>query len=293
MLDQKIIDFAHHLADLSAEITKKYFRLPNGESTKEDDSPVTKADREIEEVLRREIVKNFPTHGIIGEEFGNHNEEAEHVWILDPIDGTSSFIIGRPIFGTLIALAFRGKSILGLMNQPITGERWVGIDKSPFSKKIIDLSIGVPRNAGRDSCREKNKNFDSGSWLNGQKIATRKNCRELADAVMCSSSSFYFQNGDEKILQKISSLTKYQKLGGIIYGGDCYSYASLASGLVDIVIDPGLKIYDFAALIPIIEMAGGVVSDWEGKDLQLKSGVKMLASANETLHKKALEAIRL
>ncbi len=259
MLSQEIINFANHLADLSAEIAKKYFRTTNGETSKDDDSPVTKADREIEKIIRKAIEKKFPTHGIIGEEFGSKNVEAEFVWILDPIDGTSSFIIGRPIFGTLIALTYKKKSVLGIMNQPITNERWIGI-------------------AGQHTT------------FNGKKITTR-NCHEISDAVMCASSSFHFQDGDEKILEKISGLTKYQKLGGIIYGGDCYSYASLASGFVDIVIDPGLKVYDYAALIPIIEAAGGVVSDWQGKDLKLQSGIKMLASANQKLHEKVLKIL--
>lgn len=259
MITKEITDFANHLADISTEIAKKYFRLPNGEIAKEDDSPVTKADREIEQIIREEITKKFPTHGIIGEEFGNHNENADYKWILDPIDGTSSFIIGRPIFGTLIALAYKNKPILGIMNQPITGERWLGIT-------------------------------GEGSWFQGQKIQTR-NCRDLSDAVFCSSSPFYFKGKDELLLKKLSSLTKYQKIGGIIYGGDCYSYASLASGFVDIVIDPGLKVYDYAALLPIIEMAGGVVSDWQGNDLELKSDVRLVACANEGLHKKVLEIL--
>ena len=259
MITPEIVNFANHLADISAAIAQKYFRCDNGEVAKDDDSPVTKADREIEQIIRAEIEKKFPTHGIIGEEFGDKNVNADFVWILDPIDGTSSFIIGRPIFGTLIALTYQGKSLLGIMNQPITGERWIGV-------------------AGQ------------GAWFNGKKIQTR-NCRKISDAVMASSSSFYFQNGDEEILKRISAATKYQKIGGIIYGGDCYSYASLASGFIDVVLDPGLKVYDYAALVPIIEMAGGVVSTWEGKDLGLKSGVKLLASANAELHQKMLKLI--
>jgi len=259
MLDKKLIDFANHLADLSQPIAKKYFRLDNGEIAKDDDSPVTKADREIEEIIRAEIEKTFPDHGIIGEEYGNKNETADYVWILDPIDGTSSFIIGRPLFGTLIALTHKGKSVLGIMNQPITNERWMGID-------------------------------GEGSWFNGKKIQTR-NCTEIKDAVMCASSSHYFENGDEKILKDLSALTKYQRLGGIIYGGDCYSYASLASGFVDIVIDPGLKVYDYAALLPIIEMAGGVVTDWQGNDLKLKSNIKLVACATKELHEKVLKIL--
>lgn len=258
MLSKELINFAGHLADISSKIAKQYFRLDNEEVAKDDDSPVTKADREIERILREEIQKNYPTHGIIGEEFGLHNEGADFTWILDPIDGTSSFIIGRPIFGTLIALTHKGKSILGIMNQPITSERWIGAE-------------GI-------------------STLNGEKIKTRK-CTEIADAVMCASSSFHFRDADEKVLKKISGLTKYQKIGGIIYGGDCYSYASLASGFVDIVIDPGLKVYDYAALLPIIENAGGIITDWQGNDPKLKSNVKLVACGTKELHEKVLKAI--
>lgn len=260
MPNQEIINFANHLADLSAQIAKKYFRLPNGEFNKADDSPVTLADREIEEILRAEIKKNYPSHGIIGEEFGNHNLDAELVWILDPIDGTSSFIIGRPTFGTLIALTKNGKSILGIMNQPITGERWIGVD-------------------------------GDSAWLNKIKIQSRENCLELQDAVLCTTSPFFFKNDDEKILKKLINKTKYQNYGGIIYGGDCYLYALLASGFVDLVIDSGLKSYDYAALIPIIEMAGGVVTNWQGKDLDFKSDSRVLAAGNKILHRKALEII--
>ncbi len=259
MINKEILNFANHLADLSADIVKKYFRLPNGEIAKEDDSPVTKADREIEARIREEIEKKFPNHGIIGEEFGNHNEKAEFKWILDPIDGTSSFIIGRPIFGTLIALSNQGKSILGIMNQPITGERWVGID-------------------------------GEGSWLNGQKIQSR-NCQKLDQAVLATTSSFFFQNEDKNIFEKLCSKTKYQNYGGVVYGGDCYLYAMLATGFIDLVIDPGLKIYDYAALIPIIEMAGGFVSDWQGNKLELKSGARMLAAGSKEIQQQALEVI--
>lgn len=259
MLSQELINFANHLADISEPIAQKYFRVNNGEVAKDDDSPVTKADQEIEKIIRAEIEKKFPDHGIIGEEFGNKNTDADFVWVLDPIDGTSSFIIGRAIFGTLIALTYKGKAVLGIMNQPIAKERWTGIE-------------------------------GHGTFFQGKKISTR-NCTEISDAVMCSASSFYFQNGEEKILQEISRRTKYQKIGGVIYGGDCYSYASIASGFVDIVIDSGLKIYDYAALIPIIENAGGVVTDWEGNDPKLQSNIRLVASANKILHEKVLKIL--
>jgi inositol-phosphate phosphatase/L-galactose 1-phosphate phosphatase/histidinol-phosphatase len=259
MINKEIINFAHHLADISGEVIKKYFRIDNGEVTKDDDSPVTKADQEAEKVMREAIEKQFPDHGIIGEEYGVKAAKSDYTWILDPIDGTSSFIIGRPIFGTLIGLSYKGKSVLGIMNQPITSERWIGIE-------------------------------GDASYFNNKKIRTR-NCTEISNAVMCSSSSFYFQNADEEILKRICGLTKYQKLGGIIYGGDCYSYASLASGFIDIVLDPGLKVYDYAATMPIVQMAGGVITTWEGNDPQLKSGVKLVACATKELHEKVLEVI--
>lgn len=259
MPSQELVKFANHLADISEKIAQKYYRSNNGELSKDDDSPVTKADREIEAIIREEIGRKFPDHGIIGEEYGNHNIDADFVWILDPIDGTSSFIIGRPLFGTLIALTYKGKSVLGIMNQPILGERWVGIS-------------------------------EQGSTFNGKKIQTR-NCQNITDAVMCASSSFHFKGEDEAILKNIANITKYQKLGGIIYGGDCYSYASLASGFVDIVIDPGLQVYDYAALLPIIEEAGGIVTDWQGNDLELKSDVRLIACANQSLHEQALKIL--
>jgi inositol-phosphate phosphatase / L-galactose 1-phosphate phosphatase / histidinol-phosphatase len=259
MITKEITDFANHLADISAEIAKKYFRLPNGEVAKDDDSPVTKADREIEKAIREEIEKKFPDHGIIGEEYGNKNIDADFVWILDPIDGTSSFIIGFPIFGTLIALTYKRKAVLGIMNQPISKERWIGID-------------------GQEA------------QFNGNVIKTR-NCLNVSDAIMCTTSSFHFKNTDQDILKRLSALTKYQRIGGVIYGGDCYAYASLASGFADIVLDPGLSVYDYAALIPIIEMAGGVITDWQGNDLNLRSNVKVVACANLELHKKVLEVL--
>lgn len=259
ILPQEVFDFANHLADIASDISKRYYRQPNGEAAKSDDSPVTIADREIESVIRQEILKKFPNHGVIGEEFGSHNPNAENVWIIDPIDGTSSFITGRPIFGNLIALRQGDKVVLGIMNQPITNERWIGVE-------------------------------GEGSYLNQQKIRTR-NCSELSEAVMCTSSPFFFTGKDEILFKKLCQKTKYQHLGGAIYGGDCYSYGCLASGFVDIIIEPGLKIYDFAAHLPIIQNAGGVVSDWQGNDLKLEMGAKLLACGDKILHQKALKFI--
>jgi len=261
-VNQELIDFANFLADMSGEIARKYFRTQaTGEIQKDDNSPVTKADREIELLIREEIEKKYPNHGIIGEEYGIKNAESEFTWVLDPIDGTSSFIIGRPIFGTLIALIKNNKPILGILNQPIINERWIGID-------------GV------------------GSFFNGKKIQSR-NCQNIDDAVMCASSSFYFKGKDKDVFEELCKITKYQKLGGVIYGGDCYSYASIASGFIDIVIDPCLQIYDYAALQPIIENAGGIITDWHGNSPNLRSNVNLVACANKTIHEKVIKILSI
>lgn len=260
IVKQEFIDFINYLADASSTVAKQYFRTQNtGEITKADDSPVTKADQQIEKLIRDEIQKKYPNHGIVGEEYKNVNTDADYVWIIDPIDGTSSFIIGRPLFGTLIALTYKGESILGVMNQPIIKERWIGIK-------------------------------NQGSFFQGKKIKTR-NCNKISDSVMCASSSFYFRGEDDHMFKELCKLTKYQKIGGVVYGGDCYSYASLASGFIDIVIDPGLQVYDYAALIPIIEEAGGIITDFQGNDLKLQSNVKLVASANKELHQEVIKVI--
>lgn len=260
MNNKNFSDFANHLADLSEPIARKYFRLPNGEIVKEDKSPVTLADREIEEILRSEIEKKFPEHGIIGEEYGVHNVDADYQWIIDPIDGTASFIIGRPTFGTLIALAYKGKPILGIINQPISRERWLGID-------------------------------GEGAWFNGQPIKTRQ-CESIADAIISSTSQFFFDEVDLKKFLNLSKQAKYQRFGGVVYGADCYGYALLASGFIDIIIEPELQVYDYAALVPIVKMAGGYIGDWSGKEFNLQSNVKLLACANKKLAKEVITILQ-
>lgn len=282
-INKELINFANNLADQSAIIAKKYYRLPNGEIAKEDDSPVTMADREIELMIRDEIQKKFPNHGIVGEEYQNINEQADYKWIIDPIDGTSSFIIGRPIFGTLIALCYKNKPIFGIINQPISGERWLGIkNQGAYFYNINDNFSPIKF--------ENDNILESYTKLNLQKIKTR-NVTNISDAVMCASSPHYFQGQDQKILSQLSGLTKYQRIGGVVYGGDCYSFACLAMGFVDIIIEPGLKCYDYAATQPIIEEAGGIVSDWFGKDLELKSNAKFLACSNKILHEQIITKI--
>lgn len=267
MINQKIsqlTEFANHLADLSAPIARKYFRTPNGEIVKEDKSPVTLADREIEEVLRAEIAKKFPEHGIIGEEFGNTNQDYDYQWIIDPIDGTSSFIIGRPTFGTLIALAYKGKVKIGIINQPISNERWLGVE---------------------------NEGGKQGAWLNGKAIKSR-NCGEIKNAIISTTSQFFFEENDLKKFENIASQAKYQRFGGVVYGADCYAYALLASGFIDIIIEPSLKIYDYAALIPIIKMSGGFIGDWQGNEIQLESEGKIIACGSKAIYEEVVKIMK-
>jgi len=293
---QEIYNFSQELCLIADQISQKYFRLNDPkllqEIAKEDDSVVTFADREIEKQIRQAIINKFPSHGIIGEEFGDHQIDAENIWIIDPIDGTSSFIIGRPIFGNLIAFAQKQNNllidnknsleltknnnsqdiiltnhrvILGIINQPITKERWIGCERE-FADKL------------------------QGSWFNGKKIKTRQ-CLSVVDAVMSSTSPVFFQNDDAKIFEKLCKLTKYQKNGGVIYGGDCYSYGCLAMGFIDIIIEPQLKIYDFACHIPLIKNAGGVISDWQGNELSLANNARLLACSSHELHKQVVDLI--
>jgi len=260
--NQKInqfITFANYLADVSTPIARKYFRKNFAEEKKANDTPVTLADKKIEEEIRKAIQVQFPDHGIIGEEFENINSESDYKWIIDPIDGTASFIIGRPIFGTLICLSYKNKPIIGIINQPITDERWVGV-------------------------------IDKYSKFNDHDLKTR-NCKNISDAILCTTSPEFFKGKDLKIFKSIASKTKYQEYGGVIYGGDCYLFGLLALGFVDIIIECGLKNYDYMALIPIIEEAGGIVTDWNGKKMNLNSDGTILACGNKRIHKKVLEFI--
>jgi inositol-phosphate phosphatase/L-galactose 1-phosphate phosphatase/histidinol-phosphatase len=260
MIDQEIIRFANHLADLASEITAKYFRQHFGEENKDNDTPVTLADREIETAIREAITKKFPTHGIVGEEFGNSNENADYKWIIDPIDGTISFVIGRPIFGNLIALSHKNKPILGIINQAITKERWLGV-------------------------------VDGESKLNDHIIKSR-NRDNISDAILCTTSPAFFKGKDLEIFEAIASQTKYQSQGGAIYGGDCYLFGLLAMGSIDIIIERGLKNYDFMALAPIVNSSGGIITDWDGNELNLNSDGKVLACGDKKIHQEILKLIK-
>ena len=201
--------------------------------------------------MRRLIGARFPDHGIIGEEFGCEREHAEFVWVLDPIDGTKSFISGVPLFGTLIALAQRGRPIVGIIDQPILRERWIGA-------------------AGRPTT------------LNAAPIRCRP-CAALAAATLFATSPDMFRGDDAAGFARVASTAKLVR-----YGADCYAYGLLAHGFVDLVIESSLKPYDFSAMLPVIEGAGGVASDWRGAPLTIASDGRVVAAGDRRAHAAAL-----
>lgn len=243
--------FSKHLADISGNVIRSYFRTKVSVDSKGDKSPVTIADKNAEELIRKEIMKEYPDHGIIGEEFGKHNEDAEYQWILDPIDGTISFICGAVSFGTLIALTRNGKPVLGVINQPVLNEFLIGDNNS--------------------------------AELNGEKVQVR-NYSKLSDAVLLTTDFLLIEK--YKDINKFWSLTK--KVKNVRCWGDCYGYYLVATGFADIMIDPRMSIWDMMALIPVITGAGGIITDYEGNDPV--KGNSIIAATNE-LHKQVLEIL--
>lgn len=249
-----MIDLANRLADASGPVIRKYFRTPIRIDGKADSSPVTAADREAEQAIRAILAETRPDDGIIGEEFGNTNTDAAYVWVIDPIDGTKSFISGRPIFGTLIALVRDGTPILGVIDQPVNGERWVGA-------------------AG------------TGTVYNGKPVKVRA-CPSLSNAIAGTTAPDLFGPGQEQHWRKVAAGAKHA-----VYGGDCYTYAQIASGFVDVVLEAGLQTYDFCALAPVIEAAGGIVTDWQGNPVSLSSDGTILACGDVRTHAEILGLI--
>jgi inositol-phosphate phosphatase/L-galactose 1-phosphate phosphatase/histidinol-phosphatase len=242
---------ATELADAAGEAIRPHFRQPLAVDDKPDRSPVTIADRAAELAMRRLIAAYFPAHGIFGEEFGREREEAEFTWVLDPIDGTKSFISGVPLFGTLIALAYRGRPVLGIIDQPISRERWIGA-------------------AGRPTT------------LNGTPIRCRR-CPALATATVFATSPEMFRDDDTAAFGRVAAAAKLVR-----FGADCYAYGLLAHGLIDLIVEASLKPYDFSAMLPIVEGAGGVVSDWRGAKLTLASDGRVLVAGDRRAHQQAL-----
>lgn len=246
------VEFANTLADTSGEILRQYYRALKSVETKPDRTIVTIADKEVEQTIRQLIKKHYPDHGIMGEEFGNENEKSDYQWVIDPIDGTISFSIGRPLFGTLISLVYKNKPVIGIIDQPITKDRWVGVQGE----------VAVHNNT----------------------MIKVRQTQTLEEAILCTTGPNVLR---QDLLPAFDALGA--KVKTLVYGGDCYNYGLLASGYVDIIIETGLKPHDFCALVPVIESAGGMITDFEGKPYQLSSSGEVLATSSKKLHQLVMD----
>lgn len=216
---------------------------------KGDASPVTEADRGAERAMRAHLSHALPAHGVIGEEYGEDRSDAEWVWVLDPVDGTRAFVTGRPLFGTLVGLLHRGAPVLGVLDQPVTGERWVGVagERTRFTGPF----------GGAVGCRP---------------------CADLSAAEISCTSPEVFGPAEAGRFDRVRAAARRTT-----WGGDCYAYGLLALGLVDVVVDATMKPWDWAALVPVVEGAGGRVADWSGRPLTLASAGDVVAVGDPAL----------
>jgi len=240
---------AERLADTAGAVIRPYFRTAMAADLKQDASPVTRADREAERAMRAVIAAEVPDHGILGEEFGLERPDSPWRWVLDPIDGTRAFITGRPVFGTLIGLLFEGRPVLGVIDQPVTGERWVGVagEATRFSGPLGGV-------AGTRACN-------------------------LVGQAEVSATSPEMLGADLPRFQRLARAAKR-----VTWGGDCYAYGLLALGHIDVIAEQDLKIWDWAALLPVIEGAGGRMTDWSGRHLREGCAGDVVAVGDMTLH---------
>jgi myo-inositol-1(or 4)-monophosphatase len=244
---------AEQLADVARRIAVRHFRTPLTVERKADGSPVTVADREIETQMRRMIRAAFPRHAIQGEEFASEGS-GEFTWVLDPIDGTKSFITGFPLFGSLIALLQGGRPVLGVIEAAALGERWVGCEGRP-------------------------------TLFNGRQVRTSA-CRATEQAVVYTTTPETFDAGERRRFEALSARAALRR-----FGGDCYLYGMLAGGHCDLVIEVQLKPHDFMAAIPVVEGAGGRISDWRGAPLGTASDGRVVAAATEALWRQAISEL--
>ncbi|MFT5113326.1 MAG: inositol-phosphate phosphatase/L-galactose 1-phosphate phosphatase/histidinol-phosphatase [Parasphingorhabdus sp.] len=254
LLTDSIIETAGLLAETARTSTMKWFRQPVEVQRKEDATPVTQVDRETEQSLIDIIQSRHFGHEIIGEELGTIAGSEPWSWIIDPIDGTKSFLCGKPTFGSLIALTHAGRPVLGIIEMPALEERWTGIAGLPA------IHNGKPCKASKRTA--------------------------LDDAVLLATTPDMFSEADWQTFSKVSTACRFRN-----FGTDCYGYGLLASGYVDVVMEASLSPYDYMALIPVVEGAGGIISDWQGNKVDLNSGHQVLACANKQLHTSVLEII--
>lgn len=251
---EELLQAAEEVADAVGDITLRYFRGGLAVESKDDESPVTVADRETERAMRTAITERFPDHGILGEEYGAEGLEQPIVWILDPIDGTKSFIAGAPLFGTLIGVLHKGRPLVGVIRMPQLRESFAGAT-------------------------------GPGSRLNGTPIRC---CPGIAldQAFLCYNDLPQLIAREPDKAQRLLALGRYQRPTS-----DCYPYAQLAAGWVDGVVDIGLQPYDYLPLVGVIEGAGGIITDWQGQALSLQSDGRVVAAASRELHSALLDIL--
>lgn len=252
----KDILLVNRLADAAGIAIRPFFRSDFAHETKGDASPVTEADRAAEAAIRAILDAECPHDAIVGEEYGTKPGTSGRSWIIDPIDGTVSFMAGRPIFGTLIALLSEGWPVMGVIDQCISGERWLGV-------------------AGQ------------GTTLNDKPVRTRP-CPSLSEAVLASTGPQYFDDHSAGHFMALAAKTAHKRM---VWGGDCYNYGLLAAGHIDLVVESGLKLHDFAALVPIVEGAGGMMCDWKGEPLHAASEGDVIALGDPARLEDVLEAL--
>ena len=255
--------FSHELADASGKVIRKYFRSKMTVEDKADESPVTIADRQTETVMREMISVKYPDHDILGEEHGYEATGSRWKWVLDPIDGTRSFVAGMPIFGTLISLLDNDVPQFGIIDIPILRERWLGI-RNQESLYYPDQQGGTPQ-----LCKVSGK-------------------KKIEQSILYSADPAMFNISQKPHFDRIVAQVKMVR-----YGGDCYSYGLLASGHIDLVVEADLKIYDVMALVPVVENAGGVITDWLGNNsFDDDWDGCLLAAASSELHAQALSLLQ-
>ena len=248
----EFVELAGRMTDAAGAASMRYFRRDFDVEVKSDSSPVTPADREAELAMRELIEAEQPDHGIVGEEYDPVRPDAEYLWVLDPIDGTKAFACGIPVFTNMIALLRAGEPILGVINQPVLGERWVGAAGSPTT-------------------------------LNGEAVSVRPASR-LADVALHATSPGMFEAGDDTAAyERLAAACWYRR-----FGLDCYAYGLLASGHVQLVAEAQMKVHDYLPLVRVVTGAGAVITDWQGKPLGLGSSGHVLAAASADLHAQAL-----
>jgi inositol-phosphate phosphatase / L-galactose 1-phosphate phosphatase / histidinol-phosphatase len=249
-------EFAEELASLAKPVVDLYFRtaLEVEDKASMNNTPVTVADKEIERLIRIEIEQRFPEHGIFGEEHGKMGIDRDFVWVIDPIDGTQAFILGMPTFGTLVGLLHKGLPVAGVIAMPALDDIW---SSSSGNTSLFNGSV----------CRTSEAN-------------------KLEDVQLVSTSIDMFDGDNLDAFNRLSDACKRRR-----FGGDCFSYGLLASGHVDLVVEADLQPYDYVALIPVIEQAGGVISDWDGRPLHLGSDGRVVAAATRQLHESALKVL--